>query len=195
MTDALDQIGPRLRDARRARGLTIDRLAALTHVSPSTLSRLESGKRGASLELLIPITRQLGIRVDDLLPDDDRDPRVRRASVRRDGMIIQPLSPEGAAVETFKITYLPRPDAPRPRVHDGYEWLYVVSGTVRLALGDRLLDLEAGDAAEFDTRTPHAFSAAGGEPAEVISIFNGHGARMHTRTGADEDEPIPDVAD
>jgi quercetin dioxygenase-like cupin family protein len=58
----------------------------------------------------------------------------------------------------------------------------VLSGRLRLRLGAQDLILEAGEAAEFDTRTPHAMSAADEEPAEVISIFNEAGARLHTRT-------------
>lgn len=177
--DELDQVGPRLRAARHARGLTLEQLAELAQISPSTLSRLESGKRQASLELLVPLTRRLGIRIDDLLPQEVPDPRVRRPVISRDGMVIVPLAPEGAAIGTYKITYPPRAEAPEPRVHDGFEWLYVLSGKLRLVLGERELVLTRGEAAEFDTRTPHSLSAAGGRPAQVISIFNHDGARMH----------------
>lgn len=178
--DVLDQVGPRLRAARQARGWTLDDLAARAALSPSTLSRLESGKRQASLELLVPLTRELGIRIDDLLPQETPDPRVRRPEVRRDGMVIAPLAPEGASIATYKITFLPSTEAPDPRVHNGYEWLYVLSGRLRLVLGERELILTRGEAAEFDTRTPHSMSAAGSRAAQVISIFNQSGARMHT---------------
>lgn len=178
--DELDLVGPRLRAARHARGWTLDELAKRASVSASTLSRLESGKRQASLELLVPLTRQLGIRVDDLLTQDVPDPRVRRPVIRRDGIVIVPLAPEGAVIGTYKVTYPPRADVPAPRVHDGFEWLYVLSGRLRLVLGERELVLSRGEAAEFDTRIPHSLSAAGSRPAQVISIFNQAGVRMHT---------------
>lgn len=177
----LDQIGPRLRAARHRRGWTLQQLADLASVSPSTLSRLESGKRQPTLDLLLPLTRRLGIRIEDLLPGEPTDPRVRRAEVRRDGLAILPLAPEGAAVETYRVTFPPAAVAPEPRVHDGYEWLYVLSGRLRLCLGDAELVLAPGEAAEFDTRTPHSLSAAGGRPARIISIFSADGARIHTR--------------
>lgn len=180
MSDELDQVGPRLRAARTARGWTLDDLAGRAGMSASTLSRLESGKRQASLELLLPLTRQLGIRLDDLVPASTPDPRVHRSVIRRDGLVIAPLTPEDAPVRTYKITYPASAPHPAPRVHDGYEWLYVLSGRLRLLLGDQELVLTRGEAAEFDTRTPHAMSAAGGRPAQVISIFNDAGARMHT---------------
>ncbi len=177
----LEQLGPRLRAARQARGWTLQRLADLAAISPSTLSRLESGQRQPSLELLLPLTRRLGIRLEDLLPAEPPDPRVRRAEIRRDGLAIVPLAPEGAAVETYRVTFPPSATAPEPRVHDGYEWLYVLAGRLRLRLGEQELVLRPGEAAEFDTRTPHSLSAAGGRPAQIISIFNADGVRIHTR--------------
>ncbi|MGD7707862.1 helix-turn-helix domain-containing protein [Microlunatus sp. Y2014] len=178
--DGLDQIGPRLREARHAKGWTLDDLASRAQLSVSTLSRLESGKRQASLELLIPITRQLGIRIDDLLPAADRDPRVRRSPIRRHGLEIVPLSPEGAPVHTYRVSYPPATTPPALRVHDGYEWFYVLSGRIRLQLGEQVITLSRGEAAEFDTRTPHSISAVGARTAQVISIFNETGARIHT---------------
>ncbi|MBL0887003.1 helix-turn-helix domain-containing protein [Myceligenerans indicum] len=194
MGDELRQVGPRLRAARRARGWTLDELASRAGMSASTLSRLESGKRQASLELLLPLTRRLGIRVDDLLPPEDADPRVRRPVIRRDGLVIAPLAPESSPVHTYRITYPPAAALPDQRVHDGYEWLYVLSGRLRLRLGAQDLVLTRGEAAEFDTGVPHAMSAAGGRPADVISIFNEEGVRIHTRTDA-LPEAAPDAED
>jgi transcriptional regulator with XRE-family HTH domain len=188
MREEVAQVGPRLRVVRRSRGWTLDELASRAGMSASTLSRLESGKRQASLELLLPLTRQLGIRVDDLISVDAPDPRIHRPVIRRDGLIIAPLAPEGSPVHTYKITYPPVETLPELRVHDGYEWLYVLSGRLRLRLGDQDLTLTRGEAAEFDTRTPHAMSAAGGRPAQVISIFNDEGARMHTHAPTAQDD-------
>jgi transcriptional regulator with XRE-family HTH domain len=182
MMRELEQVGPRLRAMRQAHGLTLEELAAAAGMSASTLSRLESGKRQASLELLLPLTRRLGVRLDDLIPHEQTDPRVRRPVIRRDGLLIAPLAPEGSPVLTYKITYPPTSTLPDLRTHDGYEWLYVLTGKLRLRLGEQDLTLNRGEAAEFDTRTPHAMSAAGGRPAQVISIFNEAGARMHTHT-------------
>ncbi|GAB3260302.1 XRE family transcriptional regulator [Alteromonas gracilis] len=180
--DELKLIGMRLRALRQAKGWTLDALAARAEMSPSTLSRLESGKRQASLELLIPLTRHLGVGLDDLVSPATPDPRVRRDEIHRDGMIIEPLAPDGSAVHTYKITYPPVSEVPEPRVHDGYEWLYVISGRLRLILGDQDLVLTRGEAAEFDTRVPHSMSAVGGRKAQVLSICNPSGMRMHTHT-------------
>lgn len=189
VVDGLDQVGARLRSARHARGWTLEELAARAQMSVSTLSRLESGKRQASLELLVPLTRQLGVRIDDLVAAPTVDPRVRRSVIHRDGMVIAPLAPEGSAVNTYKITYSPDPTrCAELRVHDGYEWLYVLSGRLRLRLGEQDLVLSRGEAAEFDTRIPHAMGAAGNRPAQILSIFNEAGVRMHTHGVAERAE-------
>lgn len=180
METDLTQVGARLRAARQARGWTLTELAEQAGMSPSTLSRLESGKRQASLELLVPLTRRLGIRVDDLVAPQRPDPRVRRRVIRRDGLVIVPLAPEDSPVQTYRITYPPRRESPPPRVHAGFEWFYVLSGRVRLRLGEDEVVVERGEAAEFDTAVPHAMSAVGPRPAETISIFDASGARIHT---------------
>lgn len=182
MSGGLEQVGARLRAVRQSRGLTLEELASQAGMSASTLSRLESGKRQAGLELLLPLTRRLGIRLDDLVPEEQADPRVRRPVIRRDGLIIAPLAPEHSPILTYKITFPASKVLPALRMHDGYEWLYVLHGKLRLRLGEQDLILSRGEAAEFDTRTPHAMSAAAGKPAQVISIFNDSGARMHTHT-------------
>jgi len=64
--------------------------------------------------LLIPITRQLGIKVD-LIVQNAPDPRIRRPVIRRDGVLIVPLSPESSAVHTYKITFPSQRGRPHQR--------------------------------------------------------------------------------
>src|SRR5690606_17805796 len=116
------------------------------------------------------------------LVEEPPDPRVRRETIRRSGMIVAPLTPESSPTQTYRITYLPTPDLPSLRTHDGWEWVYVLSGRLRLRLGEQDLILARGEAAEFDTRVPHSLSAVGSRPAHIISIFNESGARMHIQS-------------
>ena len=95
-------------------------------------------------------------------------------------MTVTPLAREGARVATYRITYEPRPELPPLRTHAGFEWLHVVSGRLRLRVGERDLVLGRGESAQFDTSTPHALSAAGSHPATIISIFDESGERTHT---------------
>lgn len=182
----LENLGPRLRAARQERGWTLGELATRADMSSSTLSRLESGKRQASLELLLPLTKQLGIRIDDLLDPPDRDPRVHRRAIRHEGITIAPLTREESDVRAFKITYHPEAPTQGLKTHEGHEWLYVLSGRLRLTLGEHDHVLERGEAAEFDTTIPHLMRAEGTKPAEVISLFNTVGERLHLYTSTQD---------
>lgn len=175
----LREVGPRLRAARLKRSLTLEALAELTGISASTLSRMEAGKRAPNLELLIPVTRALRISLDDLLMWNAPDPRVQARTRRFGNLTVEYLSPETAPVQTFKMTFTPTPGPIQTRSHDGYEWIYVLRGKARVILGDRDLVVEAGQAAEFDTRIPHGVAALGNEPLEVLAIFNRSGERIH----------------
>jgi transcriptional regulator with XRE-family HTH domain len=182
--DALAAVGPRLRALRQERDLSLADLSAATGISVSTLSRLESGQRGPNLELLLPIARAHRVPLDELVrPVDAGDPRVRAKAFSRNGMTYVPLTRRSGALQAYKLVI----PASRPRrepvaqVHEGYEWLYVLSGTLRLVLGEHDLVLHAGEAAEFDTRVPHWFDRAGAERVELLSLFGAQGERMHVR--------------
>jgi mannose-6-phosphate isomerase-like protein (cupin superfamily) len=63
-------------------------------------------------------------------------------------------------------------------VHEGLDWLYVLRGALRLLLGDEDFTIEAGEAVEFSTWTPHWFGAVDG-PVELIMIVGPQGERLH----------------
>lgn len=180
----LESVGPRLRALREEREVTLGDLAEATGISVSTLSRLETGARRPTLELLLPLARFHGTTLDELVdaPCGD-DPRVPPRPTVRHGVTYVPLSRRTDVLRSYKLVYPPRTpaDPPEPRVHEGYEWLYVLSGTLRLVLGERELDLLAGEAAEFDTRVPHWLGNVSDAPTEVLTVFGPQGERMHVR--------------
>ena len=179
---ALDEVGPRLRRLRSLRGVTLADLSATTGISKSTLSRLETGQRRPSLELLLPLAQAYRVPLDELVGAPEvGDPRVRLKPRRVNGRTVLPLTQQPGGVQAWKILIPASQSEPRPKVHEGYEWLYVISGRMRLVLGDHDLVLSAGEAAEFDTRQPHWFGSAGGKPAEVLSLFGRQGERVHVR--------------
>ncbi|GAB3591794.1 XRE family transcriptional regulator [Angustibacter peucedani] len=184
--DVLTTVGPRLRALRQQDGATLAALAERTGISVSTLSRLESGGRKPTLELLLPLARAYQVPLDELVgaPPVD-DPRVHGKPIRRGDQTIVPLSRNPGGVQAFK-TLMPGrasdvPAEPTPASHEGYEWLYVLSGKLRLVLGEHDVVLKAGEAAEFDTRTPHWFGPADRRPVEVLSLFGPQGERVHVR--------------
>ncbi|WP_432972105.1 helix-turn-helix domain-containing protein [Dactylosporangium sp. CA-233914] len=180
-----EHIGPRLRALRERRDVTLTALSAETGISVSTLSRLESGGRRPTLELLLPLARAHGVTLDHLAgTDSPDDPRVPTRAIVSHGVTHYPLSRRPGAPHAFKLVFPPRTPAdgvPQPKTHEGYEWLYVLSGRLRMVLGNHDLMLNSGEAAEFDTRVPHWFGNPTDHATEVLSIFGPQGERVHLR--------------
>jgi transcriptional regulator with XRE-family HTH domain len=179
----------RIRGLRVARGWSLDDLAARCYLSPSTLSRIETGHRRIALDQLAPIARALGATLDQLVEtagDDDVVIRPHRDEAR--GMTTWLLSresgPSGVTVAKLRITRpAPRRGVDELKVHPGKDWFTVLSGTIVLLLGERTILVDAGEAAEFSTMIPHAFGAQGG-PAEVLCILDHDGQRTHLQAPA-----------
>ena len=180
----LDAIGQRLRSLRQQRQLTLAELSATTGISTSTLSRLESGGRKPTLELLLALARAYQVPLDDLVGAPPvGDPRVRLQPFHRGGRTLIPLTQRPSGPRAYKmIVPPPGPDTDtEQKAHEGYEWMYVLSGRLRLRLAEHDFVMKAGEVAEFDTRVPHWFGSAGPEPAEVLVLFGPQGERMHIR--------------
>jgi transcriptional regulator with XRE-family HTH domain len=189
MTDELDQtleaVGPRLRKLRQEREVTLAELSESTGVSVSTLSRLESGARKPTLELLLPLARAHGVTLDELVDAPPTgDPRVHVRPIKQHGRTMLPLTRRPGGPQAYKVIVPAHKRPPEPselKTHEGYEWLYVLDGRLRLVLGEHDLVLVPGDAAEFDTRVPHWFGAADTGPVEFLSLFGKQGERAHVR--------------
>ncbi len=185
---ALDQVGPRLKRLRVQRGATLASVAAATGISKSTLSRLETGQRRPGLELLLPLAQNYHVPLDDLVGAPEvGDPRIRLKPRRVKGRTVVPLTRHPGGMQAWKIIIPTSKVDPELRSHEGYEWLYVLSGRMRLVLGDHDLVLGPGEVAEFDTQVPHWFGSIGGEAAEVLSLFGRQGERMHVRAKSQQD--------
>lgn len=181
----LDAVGPRLKQLRLRREVTLADLADETGISISTLSRLESGLRRPTLEQLLPLAGAYGVTLDELVDAPPTgNPRINlRPIACGDGMVVLPLTRRPGGIQAYKFV-LPagRDDqVPDLRTHEGYDWAYVLNGRLRLVLGDQELILEPGEAAEFDTRTPHWFGATSAGPVEFLSLIGKQGERAHIR--------------
>jgi quercetin dioxygenase-like cupin family protein len=110
------------------------------------------------------------------------DPRVYARPITRFGQTILPLSRQAGGLQAFKHVIPAGPvKEPEPKTHEGYEWIYVLSGKLRLILGEHDLKLPPGEAAEFDTRVPHWFGSVDGKAVEFLTIFGPQGERVHVR--------------
>lgn len=159
-------------------------LSAETGIPISTLSRLESGQRRPTLEQVLALAQAHRVTTDQLLgAPPTGDPRVTLRPVVRDGKTLIPLTRRPGGIQAYKLI-LPGatgPTEPEPNSHDGYEWLYVLDGRLRLVLADQDLVLAPGEAAEFDTQLPHWFGAAGSSPTEVLALLGRQGERTHMK--------------
>jgi transcriptional regulator with XRE-family HTH domain len=173
----------RIRGLRLARGWTLDALAARCHLSPSNLSRLETGGRRIALDQLVPIAKALGTTLDQLIESADEQDVVIRPLASSDGPVtVWLLSRERAmnGVTVAKMRISPdRPTGPADMVvHPGRDWFTVLSGIAVLRLGDRTLLVAEGEAAEFSTMTPHVVGAQGGS-VEILTILDNAGEQSH----------------
>jgi transcriptional regulator with XRE-family HTH domain len=184
MEDSVDvRVRRRLRELRMQRGLTLEDVASRSSIDVSTLSRLEAGKRRLALDHLPRLAAALSVSTDELLrAPEAEDPRIRGASHTHNDVTYWPLTRHGPAggLHAFKIRINARrrtPPAELP-VHEGQDWMYVLSGRLRLILGDKDFVIKPGEAVEFSTWTPHWFGTVDG-PVEAITLFGVHGERLH----------------
>src|SRR5690606_31533367 len=183
----MDTIEPivrtRLRSLRTTMGWSLDDLAARTNLSPSTISRIETGKRTISLDVLLPLAAALQVDLDSLLDvRSDDDVVIRPQPSNAGGHTTWMLSRPTGNTIALKMRLEPSSGPVEQRVHPGHDWFFVIDGRVRLLLGDREIVVETGEAAEFSTMTPHACTAIDA-PAEVIMIVDRDGQRAHVHHG------------
>ena len=191
--DAL--VRQRIRGLRTSLGWSLDELATRSYLSPSTLSRIETGHRRIALDQLTPIARALGTTLDQLVEsDDDADVVIRPLRDEARGMTTWLLSrtgaPRGMTIAKLRVT---RKVPARLRVHPGRDWFTVLSGTIVLRLGERTILVRAGEAAEFSTMEPHAFGVRE-EAAEILCILDHDGTRTHLGPGGPFPETGPEEA-
>ncbi|EFL43398.1 helix-turn-helix domain-containing protein [Streptomyces griseoflavus] len=181
----LSAMGPRLRAVRERRGVTLTDVCCATGISPSTLSRIETGRRKPTLEVVLQLAKEYGVGLDELAGTAP-DPRSTAPYSFGDDKAVLPLTRYVGGLHAHKHV-LPAvaqpPGRPRQVSHEGYEWLCVLYGRLWLALGGQDLVLTAGDVVEFDTRTPHAVANAGSDgPVEYLIMFGPQGERPRQRT-------------
>ncbi|WP_415949344.1 helix-turn-helix domain-containing protein [Streptomyces sp. KLOTTS4A1] len=185
----LAEMGPRLRGVRERRGVTLADVSRATGISPSTLSRIETGRRRPTLEVLLQLAKEYGVALDELAgtaPAPAAEPRSTAPRSFGDDKAVLPLTRYVGGLHAHKHV-LPAgaepPERPRQASHEGYEWLCVLYGRLWLALGSQDLVLTAGEVAEFDTRVLHGVANAGSDgPVEYLIMFGPQGERLRLRT-------------
>ena len=177
--DVESTVRARLRSLRQTRGWSLDDLAERSHLSAPTISRIETGKRAISLDVLIALADALDVGANSLLDvAENDDVIIRPAPTGWRGVTIWPLSRPTSGTAAIKMRLEPTAQRPEPRIHPGHDWLFVLSGRLELTLGERLVIVDTGEAAEFSTMTPHSINAID-TPAEFIMVFDRDGQLAH----------------
>ena len=171
----------RIRALRVAQGWSLEDLAARARLSPSTLSRIETGGRRLALDQLVTLARALDTSLDQLVETATDDVISNPTHEAAHGLMRWPIRADPGLTVVRQRMVNPPPDSlSRMRAHPGREWLVVLSGTAVLLLGDRRFRVETNQAAEFPTMLPHAIGAEGG-PCEILGIFDRDARRGHQR--------------
>lgn len=182
ITRVLSEVGPQLRRHRLRSGVTLTALAGATGISKSTLSRLESGQRRPSLELMLPIIQVLGISLNDVVQVEPNEGRFNPLAPHPwNGVVRLSLTRAIGPVQVWKLVIPGGRDQPDPQVHEGHMWMYVMSGRMYLVLGEEELQVRVGESAEFNTRVPHWYGNTGQEPAEVLCLYGRQGEQVRPR--------------
>jgi transcriptional regulator with XRE-family HTH domain len=197
-------MGDRLRQARKARGLSLRRLAERVGVSPSLISQVETGRAKPSVNTLYALANELGVSLDVLLFMDTRPPAVEpgddatlepsitllphdpvqratsRSTIRLgSGVVWERLTSESIRnVDFLHVTYEVGGESSPSEAfqrHTGQEWGYVLSGTLTVRIGFDEYVLQPGDAISFDSATPHRLFNAGDVPARAVWFVQGRG--------------------
>jgi DNA-binding XRE family transcriptional regulator len=166
LDSVLTSIAENLRDLRTRAGLTLEQLAQRADLSTAHLSRIESGDRQPSIAALISLSRALGVPLSTLLGERRGAPAIsiysgHEAAHEANGLTIAGCSgfPGSTTLEALHITISPDRVPPTPARHRGEEWIYVVSGHLRLEFDDQIHLLEPGATAHFDANRPHRLGA------------------------------------
>jgi transcriptional regulator with XRE-family HTH domain len=173
------RVAQNLRDRRRIRGMSLDDLAAASGVSRAALSQIETLKSNPSLSVLWKIAVGLGIPFSELLGDSGpsinllrrTDAQVLRSS---DGRLeSRPVTPAGFSreLEMYELrlsgrsVHVAEAHAPGTR-----EVIVVLSGVLRMHVGNDKYELGPGDSLAFPADRPHTYENPGGGEARYHNI-------------------------
>lgn len=184
-------VGKRIRRMREAQYMTHGQVAELTGLEPGYLEAVEEGREVPSIGAVLKISRALGSRMGQIIhgagPRSDifsvvpagNGAAVDRASgqVQRTGqgytyMSLLAADIRGQGMEPFLVTFDPEAAATvQPMVHEGEEFIYVLSGTLELLYDGETYTLKKGDSLYVDSSRPHALRGIGKTPPQALAVI------------------------
>ncbi len=178
--DLAKMIGIRLKELRQGVGLTLEKLALATDLSPAFLSRTENGRSIPSIPTLQSIADALSVNIGFFFRDGDQQQYkityqgTRNKIVTEKGYEIEILN-EGMAnpfMEPAIVTCMSKDKESEVEVsvHEGQEFVYVIEGKLELVLGSKKFSLKKGDAAYWNGSIPHKGIGVGKKPARTLNV-------------------------
>ena len=181
-----EALGLRIKKSRKAKGLTLKDVEAAASLSATHISEIERGKTSPTTGALMRIAGALSVPVAFFLEERElgvvsrvaaRD-RVRE-SAGAAGNWVERLTTAvaGGRLQAVRLGLAPGESRhPSAHTHRGEEAALVVSGSLRVTLGEALFDLASGDAIHYRADTPHTVSNTGPDEAVLLWVSSDRGA-------------------
>ena len=182
MSDPVKQVAMRILDLREISDYTVDKMAEVLNVPVEEYRKYESGEVDMPISFLVKIGEVFHVDMTELLTGEA--PRLNVLSVPRAGRGQEGTSCHdqyvyrnlaynfvGRKIEPMYVVVDPEDNKTlTPNSHDGQEFDYILSGTMHIVIGKNDLVLHPGDSVYYDSRTPHAMEAVGGEAVHFLAI-------------------------
>ena len=182
----LVEIAKKIRSLRQAQNLTLHEVAERADVSKSLLSKVENGRTVPSLPVLVSVIQALDVDMSSFFEDIGIGRGMPLPYLHQRASDYQPFEREAAAGfsyrhvlnqtlsdTTVEVVILDlHPNSQRePLTTDGYEYKYVLRGTVEYHIGKDTVRLQTGDSLFFDGRIPHVPINRGEEVATMLVVY------------------------
>ena len=180
MNTQIKDIGMRLQSLREDSEITIEEMASKLGEDMEIYKKYENGEMDFSFSFIYNAAEVLGVDVLDLISGDQ--PTLSMCSMVKKGQGYSvkreheydykhlAYTFRNKKAEPFLVTINPDKSTPVLHGHEGQEFNYVISGKMKLYIGDICYELEEGDSVYFDSSVPHAEQADGDEPAQFIAV-------------------------
>ncbi len=184
MEDEIKGIGERLRGMRDIMAITTDEMAAVTGVSEAEYRSIEAGEKDFSFTFLYKAAKRFNLDMTELITGES--PHLSGYALtraghglpieRRAGFQYLNLAAQfrGRTTETFMVTAPYQTGNEQAAItlntHTGQEMDYIVSGSLRVKIGENEETLQAGDTLYYDAGRPHGMVAVGGKACQFLAV-------------------------
>ena len=175
---SIEPVGKKIKRARISKKVSYGQLANETGFSIEYLKRIETGKEIPPVGALLQVSRALELDSGYLLrePESSLKQRVKAFTKRTENYAYTTLTPgaENKHLKAFKVTVEPLQDHTGVGYqHEGEEFVYILSGSMEIIVGDHVNRLKSGDSLHFNSGIRHMMRNIGKEKSEMLVVVYG----------------------